>query len=121
MSSVSKTPSSSTWVASMTTTSGGTIQATAFVDASYEGDLMKSAGVSYVVGRESAAEFGETDVGGRLAVPPIWGCGCNWNLGNVSGVAADGVTLLPMVHGRSGDEQIGAGDKKVCMCVVWGV
>lgn len=30
-----------------------------FVDASYEGDLMAAAGVSFAVGRESAGEFGE--------------------------------------------------------------
>ena len=31
-----------------------------FIDASYEGDLMASAGVSYTVGRESLKEYGET-------------------------------------------------------------
>lgn len=31
-----------------------------FIDASYEGDLMAAAGVSYAVGRESLKEYGET-------------------------------------------------------------
>jgi len=31
-----------------------------FLDATYEGDLMASAGVSYAVGRESNEEYGET-------------------------------------------------------------
>jgi len=31
-----------------------------FIDATYEGDLMALAGVSYTVGRESASEYGET-------------------------------------------------------------
>ncbi|MFS0723429.1 FAD-dependent oxidoreductase [Paenibacillus sp. 1P07SE] len=31
-----------------------------FIDATYEGDLMAKAGVSYVVGRESNAQYGET-------------------------------------------------------------
>ena len=31
-----------------------------FIDASYEGDLMAAAGVSYTVGRESLKEYGET-------------------------------------------------------------
>lgn len=39
----------------------------AFVDASYEGDLMARARVSHIIGRESNAEFGETMNGIRLA------------------------------------------------------
>src|SRR6266550_4628300 len=35
------------------------IEATVFIDATYEGDLMARAGVSYMVGRESAAQYGE--------------------------------------------------------------
>ena len=70
----------------------------AFVDASYEGDLMARAGVSYVIGRESRNEYHEENLGGRLAIPPRWKCGCNWNLGNVSGLSDSG-TLLPMVQG----------------------
>ena len=31
-----------------------------FIDASYEGDLMAKAGVSYHVGREANAHYGET-------------------------------------------------------------
>lgn len=39
------------------------VTAKVFVDASYEGDLMARAGVSYRVGRESAEEFGEPNAG----------------------------------------------------------
>jgi hypothetical protein len=39
------------------------VTARVFVDASYEGDLLARAGVSYRVGRESAAEFGESHAG----------------------------------------------------------
>ncbi|HRR33729.1 MAG TPA: FAD-dependent oxidoreductase [Kiritimatiellia bacterium] len=39
------------------------VSAKIFIDASYEGDLMAKAGVSYRVGRESAAEFGEPYAG----------------------------------------------------------
>jgi hypothetical protein len=35
----------------MTTTDGRAFQATVFVDASYEGDLLARSGVSYTVGR----------------------------------------------------------------------
>lgn len=39
---------------------GLTVNAKIFVDASYEGDLMAKAGVTYHVGRESNAAYGET-------------------------------------------------------------
>ena len=38
---------------------GKTIRGKMFIDASYEGDLLPGAGVSFVVGRESNAEFNE--------------------------------------------------------------
>lgn len=39
------------------------VTARVFIDASYEGDLMAKAGVSYRVGREAAAEYGEEHAG----------------------------------------------------------
>jgi hypothetical protein len=39
---------------------GSTYQGKMFIDATYEGDLMAAAGVSYSVGRESNKEYGET-------------------------------------------------------------
>jgi len=39
------------------------VTAKVFIDASYEGDLMAKAGVSYRVGREAAAEYGEPHAG----------------------------------------------------------
>jgi FAD dependent oxidoreductase len=47
-------------IASITTESGRTFAARAFIDATYEGDLMAAAGVSYHVGREANDEYGET-------------------------------------------------------------
>lgn len=41
------------------TLAGDTFRANVFMDATYEGDLMAAAGVSYHVGRESAATYGE--------------------------------------------------------------
>ena len=41
-------------------TSGRILSASNFVDASYEGDLMKGAGVSYTVGREANNQYHET-------------------------------------------------------------
>jgi hypothetical protein len=40
--------------------SGRTFVAKVFIDATYEGDLMARAGVSYTVGREANSEYGET-------------------------------------------------------------
>ncbi len=42
---------------------GLTIKGKMFIDASYEGDLLPAAGVSFVMGREPNAEYGETDNG----------------------------------------------------------
>jgi hypothetical protein len=52
-----------------TTESGRTYRGKMFIDASYEGDLMAKAGVSYHVGREANAEFGETLNGFREKTP----------------------------------------------------
>lgn len=47
-------------IASLTTESGLTVQARVYIDATYEGDLMARAKVSYTVGRESNRKYGET-------------------------------------------------------------
>lgn len=46
-------------------TSNGIYQAKVFVDATYEGDLMAAAGVSWTIGRESRAAYGESLAGKR--------------------------------------------------------
>ena len=47
-------------IVSIRTLAGDTFRAKVFIDATYEGDLMAAAGVSYHVGRESAATYGES-------------------------------------------------------------
>jgi len=47
-------------ITSITMESGKTFQGNMFIDATYEGDLMATAGVSYTIGRESNEEYGET-------------------------------------------------------------
>lgn len=47
-------------IQSITMESGKKFIAKVFLDATYEGDLMAAAGVSYAVGRESNDEYGET-------------------------------------------------------------
>lgn len=46
--------------------SGKTFEGSVFIDATYEGDLMALAGVSYTVGREASSQYSE-ESGGRLA------------------------------------------------------
>lgn len=49
-----------TQITAITMESGKTFRGKMFIDATYEGDLMASAGISYRVGRESNREYGET-------------------------------------------------------------
>jgi hypothetical protein len=50
-------------ILSITMESGETIEASMFIDATYEGDLMAAAGVSYRVGREPRSAFNESLAG----------------------------------------------------------
>lgn len=46
-------------IVSITTLAGKTFRGKMFIDATYEGDLMAAAGVSYHVGREANSQYGE--------------------------------------------------------------
>lgn len=54
-------------ITALTTTDGTTHRARYLADATYEGDLMARAGVDFVIGRESAATYGEKFAGFRPA------------------------------------------------------
>jgi hypothetical protein len=56
-------------IVAITTLCGNTYRGRMFLDATYEGDLMAAAGVSYHVGRESNEVYGETLNGVQL-IPP---------------------------------------------------
>jgi len=47
-------------IVSFRTLSGKTYRGRVFIDATYEGDLMAAAGVTYTVGREANSQYGET-------------------------------------------------------------
>ena len=88
---------------------GATVNGSVFIDASYEGDLMAAAGVSFMIGREANSEYGESGNGitGALhqnqlpkGIDPYV----------VKGDAASG--LLPGVNPDMGGG-IGQGDKKL--------
>ena len=53
-------------IADIRLTDGSKLESTVFIDASYEGDLMARAGVTYTVGRESKTEFHEEAAGIRF-------------------------------------------------------
>lgn len=63
---VDKVAKEGTRITGITLTDGTKLSAKVFVDASYEGDLMARAGVSYAVGREAQAEFDEDAAGVRF-------------------------------------------------------
>ena len=91
----------------LTTENGITVTAKMFIDASYEGDLMAKAGVSYTVGREANSQYNETLNGSQLfpkhqfnfAVDPYV----------VEGDPSSG--LLPGIDPEP--HVLGAGDKRV--------
>lgn len=101
--------------------SGKVFSGSVFIDATYEGDLMATAGVTYTVGRESNEQYGETLNGVQaniwnvslLGTPSI--NGRNHNL--VKGVdpyiekGNPKSGLLPNVNEKPGIE--GRGDKKI--------
>ena len=55
-------------IVSIRTQSGNTYAGNMFIDATYEGDLMAAAGVSYTVGREANDQYGETWNGVQVGV-----------------------------------------------------
>ena len=98
-------------ITSITMESGEAFCGLMFIDATYEGDLMAAAGVTYTVGRESNSAYGET----------LNGVQKRQNIHNhrfpvnvdpypVPGDPASG--LLPGIHGDPPGEE-GAGDDRV--------
>jgi hypothetical protein len=92
-------------ITAITTVPGGVFEASVFIDASYEGDLLAKAGVRYVLGRESREEFGES-LGGVQAHSPAH----QWP-GPVPARDERGGPLPTVNAGAAGAP--GAGDKKI--------
>ncbi|MDZ4287942.1 MAG: FAD-dependent oxidoreductase [Prosthecobacter sp.] len=88
-------------ITGITTTQGDRFIAKTFVDATYEGDLMAAAGVTWVIGREGRKEFNESLAGKQYPKKPM----------PISGLDAEG-KLLPLLTGTDAgpDED---GDKHV--------
>lgn len=78
-------------------TSQGSFTAKTYVDATYEGDLMAAAGVSWVIGREGRGVYGETLAGKRYPKPTM----------TIDGLDSSGHPL-PLITGvEAGDEESG--------------
>ena len=92
------------------TLAGNVYRGKMFVDATYEGDLMAAAGVSYVVGREANAVYGETISGIQRRLSR----GHQLNRGVSAYVKAGDPSsgLLPGVEPDVADPD-GAGDRRV--------
>ena len=97
-------------IESITTLSGKDFRGKVFIDATYEGDLMAAAGVTYRVGRESNAEYNETLNGVQVANAKSHQFENCVDPYVVPGDPSSG--LLPRIHdGGPGAE--GEGDKRV--------
>ena len=100
-------------IVSIRTLSGKEFAGKMFVDATYEGDLMAAAGVSYTVGREPNAQYGETISG--IATKAA-GAEHHQFLPMVDPYVTKGDPksgLLPWVEPYDPNEKEGDGDKRV--------
>jgi hypothetical protein len=92
------------------TTTKGTFTGKIFIDATYEGDLMAKAGVSYTVGRESNSQYNETLNGVQAKNARSHQFKGNVDPYIIPGDKSSG--LVPRIHGGSPGED-GAGDKRI--------
>ena len=92
-------------ITEITTENGSRFRAKMFADATYEGDLMAQAKVSYTYGRESSAQYGESLGGVRDKTPK------HQFLVDVSAIGADGKPLPEISSGPVGNP--GEADKRI--------
>jgi len=98
-------------ITSLRTLSGKVYRGRVFIDATYEGDLMAAAGVSYTVGREPNAAFDETLNGIQLAHAKSHQFAGKIDPYVVEGDPRSG--LLPRIQDIPVGGQDGAGDRKI--------
>ena len=98
-------------IVSVKTLSGNVYRGKVFIDATYEGDLMAAAGVSYTVGRESNSVYGETISGIQFREAKSHQLKRHVSPYVVEGKPESG--LLPGIEPRNPDEKDGDGDKRV--------
>jgi hypothetical protein len=98
-------------ITSLRTLSGKTYRGRMFIDATYEGDLMAAAGVSYTFGREPNAAFDETLNGIQLAHAKSHQFAGKVDPYVVEGDPTSG--LLPRIQDIPVGGKDGAGDRKI--------
>ncbi len=98
--------------------SGRSFEAKMFIDATYEGDLMAKAGVSYHVGRESNTTYGETINGLQLRgtihhqfIKPV---DPYCKPGDIASGLLPCVTPMPIGNDGDGDHRIQAYNFRLC-------
>ncbi len=97
-------------IVSITMESGREFQGKMFIDTTYEGDLMAAAGVSYTIGREANARYGETLNGVQTAMARHHQFVAGVDPYIVPGDSASG--LLPFID-PAGPGEEGAADARV--------
>jgi len=97
-------------ILSIRTERGATYAASVFIDATYEGDLMAKAGVSYALGREASDAYGETINGIQAAAATKNQLPRGVDAYIIKGDPASG--LLPGVNPDAGGAD-GTGDKRI--------
>jgi hypothetical protein len=94
-------------IESLTTGNGDVFRGRVFIDATYEGDLLAMAGVSFHVGREARAQYGEELAG---VVPEAWSTRKQWEV-DIRPYGADNKLLFGVQEVARGED--GAGDRKI--------
>ncbi|OLP57248.1 hypothetical protein BJF92_06905 [Rhizobium rhizosphaerae] len=102
-------------IASLTTVAGRSFCGSTYIDASYEGDLMKLSGASTVVGRESRAKYREDAAGVQKLNFPNVGDKNNPDYVKIDPYIVPGNPKSGLLPGISpiGQQPIGAADKSL--------
>ena len=94
-------------IVSLETEAGRSYAARVFIDATYEGDLLKAAGVSYAIGREDRRTYGESLAGRQDILPG------NHQLRVPTSPYGEDGKLLPYLVPQNDVAQIGEGDGRI--------
>ncbi|HRJ73430.1 MAG TPA: FAD-dependent oxidoreductase, partial [Terrimicrobiaceae bacterium] len=105
-----------TRIVSIALENGDVFRGRVFIDASYEGDLMAAAGVSYFVGREPNARYGEY-LNGIVPNQPMFTDGVSpYKIaGDLASGLLPGVEPNPPGEAGEGDERVQAYTFRVCL------
>lgn len=109
-------------IVSITMLNGETYRGKIFIDATYEGDLMATAGITYTVGREANSKYGETLNGIQKANAVSH----QFDFGVSPYIVPDDPEsgLLPKIHGDDpgtdgeGDKRLQAYNYRMCLTTV---